>query len=114
MAQERFDPRSPEEIAAAQKGLVKILAVATAIPVIWVTLLASNGFNNSADAATAPGGAGVYWLMVVWGMLSPVVWLLANGYTWNQINRGNMNAGRYMPLVPAFWIIFWFVAGMVG
>lgn len=114
MADERIDNRTPAEIAAAQKGLIRILAVATAIPTIWVTLMSSNAFSNSADAATAPGGAPVFWFMVVWGLLTPVMWLLGNGYTWNQINKGNMTAGRFMPLLPAFWIIFWFVAGMLG
>ncbi|HEY9164270.1 MAG TPA: hypothetical protein VIN57_06635 [Magnetovibrio sp.] len=114
MADQRIDHRTPEEIASAQKSLVKILAVATGIPVLWVTLMSINGVMNSADGATAPGGVGVYWLMVGWGLLSPVVWFVGNGYTWMQINKGNMSAGRYMPLLPAFWIIFWFVAGMVG
>ena len=114
MPDERVDNRTPAEIAAAQKGLIRILAVATAIPVIWVTLMSLNAYSNSADAASAPGGAGVFWLMVVWGLLSPAAWLLGNGYTWNQINKGNMRAGRFMPLLPAFCIIFWFVAGMLG
>lgn len=114
MAEERVDHRTPEEIASAQKSLVKILAVATAIPTVWVTLMSVNAFTNSADAASAPGGVGVFWFMVIWGLLTPLVWLVGNGYTWNQINRGNMSAGRFMPLVPAMWIIFWFIAGMVG
>lgn len=114
MTDTRIDTRTPEEIASAQKSLVKILAVATGIPVIWVTLMSANALSNSADAATAPGGAQVFWLMVIWGLLSPVMWLVGNGYTWNEINKGNMTAGRYMPLLPAFWIIIWFVAGMVG
>ena len=114
MAEDRIDTRTPEEIASAQKSLVKILAVATAVPVIWVTLMSFNALTNSADGAAAPGGLGVFWLMVVWGLLSPVVWLVGNGYTWNQINRGNMAAGRFMPLAPALWIIVWFVAGMLG
>lgn len=114
MAEGRIDNRTPEEIATAQKGLVKILAVATAIPVLWVTMLASNGFSNSADLTSVPGGPAFYWFMVIWGMASPLVWLLSNGYTWRQINAGNMQSGTYLPIVPALWIIFWFVAGMTG
>ena len=114
MADDRIDTRTPEEKATAQKSLVKILAVATAFPVLWVTFMSVNGFNNSADAASAPGGAGVFWFMVIWGLFSPVAWLVGNGYTWDQINKGNMHGGRFMPLLPAFWIIFWFVAGMIG
>lgn len=114
MADTRNDPRSPEEIAVAQRALVKILAVATGIPVLWVTLLSANGLSNSADAATAPGGVQVFWIYTLWGLMSPVVWLAANGWTWKQINDGNMDAGRLMPVVPALWIILWFIAGMVG
>lgn len=114
MAEERVDNRTPEEIAIAQKGLVKILAVATGIPVLWITFMAVSGYSNSADAASAPGGVEIFWFMVIWGLLSPVVWVVANGYTWTQINKGNMTAGRFAPLIPALWIIFWFVAGMIG
>ena len=114
MAEPRHDPRSPAEIAAAQKSLVKILAVATGIPVVWVTLMSLNALANSAEAANAPGGASVFWPIVVWGLLSPVAWLVGNGYTWKKINQGHMEAGRFMPLLPAFWIIVWFTAGMVG
>ena len=113
-ADKKIDPRSPEEIATAQKALVKILAIATGIPVAWVTMLSVNALTNSADAASAPGGAGVFWFYTVWGVMSPVVWLVTNGYTWKQINDGNMDAGRFMPMVPALWIIFWFIGGMIG
>ncbi|MCR4377749.1 MAG: hypothetical protein NUV50_06610 [Rhodospirillales bacterium] len=112
MADARIDTRTPEEIAAAQKSLVKILAVATGIPVIWVTLLAVNGFINSADAPV--DHELFYWYVVIWGGLSPVVWLVCNGYTWNQINRGNMEAGRFLPLMPALWIITWFASQLAG
>lgn len=114
MAEERIDTRTPEEIASAQKSLVRILAVATGIPTIWVTLMSVNALTNSADATSAPGGEQVFWFMLGWGLLTPVVWMVSNGYTWTQINRGNMEAGRFLPLAPALWIIFWFVAGMVG
>jgi len=112
MAEARKDPRSPAEIAAAQKGLVKILAIATGIPVLWVTLLASNGLSNSTDAPV--DGEAFYWYVVIWGLLSPVVWLAANGYTWNQINKGNMRAGHFLPIVPALWIIVWFASQLGG
>jgi len=114
MADNKTDNRTPEEIAEAQKTLVKILAIATAIPVLWVTFLASHGLLNPEGAAASPGGEGRYWFTVVWGVLSPVVWLVCNGYTWNQLNKGNMEAGRFAPVIPALWIIFWFAAGMVG
>lgn len=114
MAQRKNDPRSPEEIAVAQKALVKILAIATGIPVAWVTFLSVNALTNSADAASAPGGAGVFWFYTMWGVMSPVVWLVANGYTWKKIEAGDMEAGRFMPMVPALWIIFWFIGGMIG
>lgn len=114
MSDERSDNRTPQERAAAQKSLVKILAVATGIPVIWVTVMSIYALTRTADAATSPGGPEVYWIMVVWGAISPAIWLLGNGYTWNQINKGNMEAGRFMPLLPAFWIIFWFAVGIAG
>ena len=114
MSDKKIDPRSPEEIAVAQKALVKILAVATGIPVLWVTFLAFNGLMHPEGAAESPGGELRYWFTVIWGLMSPVVWLVANGYTWQQIKSGNMDAGRFMPMVPALWIIFWFIAGMIG
>lgn len=114
MADSKSDTRTPEEIATAQKALVKILAVATGIPVLWVTFLAFNGLMHPEGAAASPGGEVRYWITVVWGLMSVVVWLGANGYTWTQLNRGNMDAGRILPIVPALWVIIWFTAGMIG
>lgn len=108
MADTKNDPRSPEEIATAQKSLVKILAFATGVPVIFVVLMAWSLMQGTADLDAAEQSFGTF--MGIWGLLTPVVWLGSNGYTYLQINRGNMEAGRFLPLVPAFWVIFWFAA----
>ena len=108
---ERVEHRTLDEIKAAQRGLLKILAFATFVPVIWVVLLAYNGYTNIGQ--TTPGDESFVQFIVAWGLLSPVVWLFCFGYTFFQVSRGNMSAGRFLPLMPAFWIIFWFVIQFV-
>jgi len=104
----RIDTRTPEEIATAQRGLLKILAIATFFPVVWVTIMAW-GIVQGMDQVN-PDEQSFGNVAMVWGMLSPVVWLGSYGYTLYHINRGNMDAGRYLPLLPAFWVILWFAA----
>lgn len=107
----REDHRTEDEKKAAQRGLLKILGFATFVPVIWVVLLAYNGLKNI-DQAT-PGDEAFVQFIVGWGLLSPVVWIYCFGYTFYQVSRGNMSAGRFLPLMPAFWVIFWFIIQFV-
>jgi len=107
----RIDNRKPEEIKAAQRGLLKILAVATFIPNIWVTIVALNGYGNLAQAPV--GDENFVLFIVVWGLLSPVVWLSCYVYTFYQISRDNMDTGAYLPMIPALWFIFWFITQFV-
>jgi len=107
----RVDPRSPEEIQAAQKGLLKILGFATFVPIIWVVLMAWNGFQNMDN--TPYGDVEFAQFIVTWGLLSPIVWISCYGYTYFQIRRGNMNVGAYLPMIPALWIVFWFTIQFV-
>jgi len=95
-----------KQAAHAQRSLLKILAIATLFPTLWVILLSSRMYANL-DQATA-GEEGFAIFVVVWGFLTPVIWLVSYGYTLIQINRGNMEVGRIWPLVPALWFIFWF------
>jgi CDP-diglyceride synthetase len=107
----RVDTRNPEEIKAAQRGLLKILAVATFIPNIWVTVVASSGYTNLDQAPV--GDENFVLFVVTWGLLSPVVWLACYAYTFYQISKDNMETGAYLPMVPALWFIFWFLAQFV-
>ena len=102
----RIDTRTPEEKATAQRGLLKILAIATFFPAVLVTIMAS-GIDLS---QVKPGDESFSYVAMIWGLLSPVVWLGSYGYTLYHINRGNMDAGRFLPLLPAFWVILWFAA----
>lgn len=106
----RIDTRSPEEIATAQRGLLKILAIATFFPVVWVSIMS---WGMDLDQVK-PGDEVFSYVAMTWGMLSSVVWLGSYGYTLFHINRGNMAAGRYLPLLPAFWVILWFAALFVA
>jgi len=106
-----IDDRTPEEIATSQRGLLKILAFATLIPNIWVVLMAWNGYQNLDKAPYEDVQFAQF--VVVWGLLSPVVWLTCYAYTFLQINRGNMRAGAYLPMIPALWFIFWFTVQLV-
>ncbi|PHS76526.1 MAG: hypothetical protein COB59_11065 [Rhodospirillaceae bacterium] len=108
---ERVDHRTEDEIKAAQRGLLKILGFATFVPVVWVVLLAYNGYTNIDQAP--PGDEIFVQFIVTWGLLSPFVWMFCFGYTFFQVSRGNMSAGRFLPLIPAFWIIFWFIIQFV-
>jgi|GEM_PF-1464676 len=102
----RIDTRTTEEINIAQRGLLKIIGVATIIPVIWVVLLAWNGYQHMDSAPY--GDVGFAKFVVAWGLLAPVVWVGCYGYVIFQMTRGNMDAGRFLPVLPALWIIFWF------
>ena len=103
-----IDTRTPEEIATAQRGLLKILAIATFFPVVLVTIMAWGIVQGADQINAADQSFGM--IAMVWGLLSPVVWLGCYGYVLHHINRGNMDAGRYLPLVPAMWVILWFAA----
>jgi len=103
---ERIDPRTPQEIATAQRTLLNILAIATAFPTIWVTVLAWDISQNMGQIT--PGDKLFALYAATWGLLSPFIWLGCNGYTLSQIKRGNMGAGQKLPLVPALWVLFWF------
>lgn len=109
---QHIDDRSPEEIAVAQRGLLKILAFATAVPNVWVVMLAWNGYNNM-DHSAPYDDVQFAQFVVIWGLLSPVVWLLCYSYTLFKTYRGDMRTGAYLPMIPALWFIFWFTIQFV-
>jgi hypothetical protein len=108
MATEQDRPHAPEQVAQTQKGLLKILSVATAIPMVLVVLMAWSLFKGA--STMEPSEQGFAQFMWIFGLLTPLVWVSSYGYTWLQIKRGNMKAGHFYPLLPAFWIILWYAA----